>query len=128
MELDSLRKEFDQQVRILGRSLATKWESELRRTNPVDTGLMRSRTKVRESRNPQGISVTATVDTEYAEMVSGGTRPHVITARGQALRFNWHGKTVYFKSVHHPGTKPNPWFTDSVKHLPRLAADIWNAL
>jgi hypothetical protein len=39
-----------------------------------------------------------------------GTRPHVIRARNaQALHFYWAkmGQDVFFKSVQHPGTKPN---------------------
>ena len=128
MELTDVRREFNQQVRILGRSLATRWEDELRRTSPVDTGLMKSRTKVREEVNPLSVTVRATIDTEYAQMVSSGTRPHIIRARGQALRFQWHGRTVYFKQVNHPGTRPNPWWSNSLRDLPRWATEIWNRL
>lgn len=134
MELDQLRRELDQKARIVGRTLATSWESELRRTSPVDTGQMRSRTKVRDEVNGglggrvNSIKIVAVVDTDYAQMVSSGTRPHVIRARGKALRFQWHGKTVYFKKVNHPGTRPNPWFTDSVRDLPRRVQEIWNRL
>lgn len=128
MELTDVRREFDQRVRILGRSLSTRWEDELRRTSPVDTGLMRSKTRVREDVGFGGVTVTAQVDTPYAQMVSSGTRPHVIRAKGQALRFNWHGRTVYFRQVNHPGTRPNSWWTDSIRALPRWASEIWGRL
>lgn len=37
-----------------------------------------------------------------------GTRPHTITARrGQALRFAWGGGIHFYRSVNHPGTRPN---------------------
>lgn len=129
MELTDLRREFTQQVTILGRSLATRWEEELRRTSPVDTGLMRSRTEVRETVGANSVTVTAVIDTPYAEMVSTGTRPHKITAKNASvLSFVWHGKRVYFRSVNHPGTRPNPWWTDSLRDLPRWAQDIWSRL
>jgi hypothetical protein len=134
MELTVLRRELDQKARIVGRTLATSWEAELRRTSPVDSGLMKSRTKVRDDPTigaggrVNQIRIVAVVDTDYAQMVSSGTRPHVIRARGRALRFQWRGRTVYFKQVNHPGTRPNPWFTDSVRDLPRRVQEIWNRL
>jgi hypothetical protein len=42
----------------------------------------------------------------HAGAVEGGARPHIITPRTkQWLKFYWRkvGKTVYFRSVHHPG-------------------------
>lgn len=127
-ELDDLRRELNQRVRVLARTTATRWESQLRQTNPVDTGLMRSQTRVRDEPTASGVRITAVVDTDYAEFVSSGTRPHVIRAHGRALRFNWHGRTVYFKSVNHPGTRPNPWWTNSVRNLPSLIRGIWSGL
>lgn len=45
-----------------------------------------------------------------------GTLPHVITARkAKALRFVVAGVPVYRHSVHHPGTKPNPYLTKYLK-------------
>ena len=121
----TLRQEFDQRLRILERTTARAWESDLKRTSPVDTGNMKAKTTVRDSPG----SITATVDTEYAEYVSGGTRPHKITARSkQALSFMWKGVRVTVRSVNHPGTQPNPWFTDSVKALPDRMQRIWAAL
>lgn len=51
----------------------------------------------------------------YAQIVTGGSRPHVITARtGKALRFVIAGRVVYTRRVQHPGTRPNPYLT---RHL-----------
>jgi hypothetical protein len=42
----------------------------------------------------------------YASFVEEGTPPHEIRPRsGQALRFNVGGRTVFARSVNHPGTK-----------------------
>lgn len=48
----------------------------------------------------------------YALYHHEGTRPHIIRPRyKQALAFQYRGRTVFAKVVHHPGTKPNPYLT-----------------
>lgn len=42
----------------------------------------------------------------YARGLEEGTRPHVITAHGKALRFMRAGKAVFAKRVNHPGNPP----------------------
>lgn len=54
--------------------------------------------------NPLGIVM---VDHPAASFVLHGTPDHEIVAKGGALKFKWKGKLVFFKRVHHPGTKPN---------------------
>lgn len=50
------------------------------------------------------------VDHPAAGFVMNGTPEHDIPAKaGGVLRFKWKGRTVYFKKVHHPGTKANPF-------------------
>jgi hypothetical protein len=49
------------------------------------------------------------VDHPAAHFVMEGTKPHPIIAKGGALKFKWKGKTVFFKSVNHPGTDANPF-------------------
>jgi hypothetical protein len=49
------------------------------------------------------------VDHPAAGFVMNGTSEHDIVAKGGALKFKWQGRTVYFKKVHHPGTKANPF-------------------
>ena len=63
-------------------------------------------------------------------MVSTGTRPHEIRPRqpGGTLRFQWHGKTVYFKKVNHPGTQANTWWTDSLRRISDMSQRAWNRL
>lgn len=51
----------------------------------------------------------------YAEIVSSGSRPHIITPRtARALRFVIAGRVIYTRRVQHPGTRPNPYLT---RHL-----------
>lgn len=60
----------------------------------------------------------------YAPIVRWGSRPHVIRARrAPALHFYWErvGHEVFFKSVNHPGTKPNPFME---RALSKVARDI----
>lgn len=46
-------------------------------------------------------------DAPWGKFVEDGTKAHVIEAKnGQALHFVWNGVPVFFRRVHHPGTKP----------------------
>jgi hypothetical protein len=60
--------------------------------------------------------------------ITGGTKPHVIAARrAKYLRFYWPkvGKVVFFKSVNHPGTKPNPFMSRAYRRwLPGARQDL----
>ena len=42
----------------------------------------------------------------YAAAIDKGARPHVITAKGKALRFMGNGGFVFRKRVNHPGNRP----------------------
>jgi hypothetical protein len=55
----------------------------------------------------------------YAHMVLGGTRPHLIRARGQGM-LRLSGGT-FVKQVQHPGARPNP-FLDVAFNASRDAA------
>ena len=51
---------------------------------------------------------------DYALYVHEGTRAHTIRPRtAQALRFQVGGRTVYRKSVRHPGTKARPFLRNA---------------
>lgn len=48
----------------------------------------------------------------YAQIVSSGSRPHMIYPRfARALRFVIAGQVIYATRVQHPGTRPNPYLT-----------------
>ena len=64
------------------------------------------------------IAVVAAVD--YAYFVHEGTEPHEIVPRkGKVLAFYWAGgptgaHVYFFKRIHHPGTKPNRFLSESL--------------
>lgn len=130
-DLTDLRRELEQKGRITARRLRFDWEDTLRSRVPVATGNMRNRIRVEDRPSGGGFSVTATVDTEYAEYVSSGTRPHIIKPRNaSALSFFWPkaGKTVVFAHVNHPGTKPNDFWTRTLGDIPNRVQAIWDSL
>ncbi len=46
----------------------------------------------------------------YSGFIDGGTRPHIITAKGGGvLSFEIGGKRIFARSVKHPGTSPRPF-------------------
>jgi hypothetical protein len=129
MPLDDIRLQLTRKVTNAARILADDWERELKDNSPVDTGAMREATKTDISARFGGIEVRASVDTEYAEMVSGGTRPHVITPRNaRSLRFvASSGEVVYAQRVNHPGAQPETWWTDTNRRLPDMVQRAWRA-
>jgi hypothetical protein len=105
------------QVAALGRTKAERaaqaMTSELKRTAPVDTGELRRKTGVSvQFATDRRVSLEAVIDVDYGVFVTQGTVPHVIRAKGRALVFYWPkvARTVFFKSVNHPGTAANPFF------------------
>lgn len=126
MTIPQLRTELQQRARITARLAAQRGEHDLRAHTPVDTGNMAANTTVRDRPHPAGAMIEATVDTDYAQYVREGTRPHRIAAvNAQALRFDWRGSTVFFKSVNHPGTSPDPWVDEWARRMRSIVADTW---
>jgi len=127
MTFDPLRRELEQQARITARRLRFEWEDQVKQTEPVDTGNMKSKTRMSDRQTVGGFEVEGLVDTDYAEYVSGGTRPHVIRPRtAKVLRFTIGGRTVYATKVNHPGTRPNDFWTRPLQRLPDTVQRIWN--
>lgn len=124
--LDGMRRELTQQARITARRTAIEWESQVKRTEPVATGQMRTKTAMNDRQTSTGFQIVGEVDTDYAEYVSAGTRPHVIRPRNaKALRFKVGGKTVFATRVNHPGTQPNAFWTQPLSRLPDTIRRIW---
>ena len=59
--MTDLHRELEQRARIWGRVLANEWQAELRRTSPVDTGNMRSKTTARDQPGLNSTQVTALI-------------------------------------------------------------------
>jgi hypothetical protein len=73
---------------------------------------------IRFATTEQGQTITLTIQgKKYGQYVIKGTRAHDIEpranrgprGRASALSFVWGGRRVFFRRVHHPGTKPNPF-------------------
>ena len=62
----------------------------------------------------------------YRWFVQRGTPPHTIEAKGSALYFYWDkvGSYVFFKRVHHPGTKPNPYVTRAIEATSKRVGEL----
>lgn len=58
-----------------------------------------------------------------AVFLEGGTRPHLIEARGGALRFTVNGVTLFRRSVNHPGTAPRPFMHQAREHGEKVLAE-----
>lgn len=86
---------------------------------PVDTGRLRASIRVERRRTLTLRSIyTIGSDVEYADMVHGGTRPHIIRPRTkQVLKFQVGGRTVYAKLVHHPGTRARPFLDRALREV-----------
>ncbi len=68
----------------------------------------------------------------YTPYVLDGTRPHLITAKAaRALRWQWYGHApgaiAFAKSVHHPGTKANPFNERAVFPLTGVLRELFQA-
>ena len=65
-----------------------------------------------------------TFKAKYAYWVIDGTRPHIITPKNKKALY-WKGAEHPWALVHHPGTKPNPFFD---KAVPQIERDIENRI
>lgn len=82
----------------------------------VDTGDLKRSISYKIRTAPGGFLVTVTASDSKALMHHQGTKPHIITPKkAKALRFQQHGKIVYARIVHHPGTKANRFLTDPMR-------------
>lgn len=123
-----MRRELRRRALITGRSTASDIESQLRRTSPLDSGNMRAHTTAVARPTPTGVRIDIKVDTDYAHIVRGGQRPHVITPRrpGGVLVFQSGGRTVFARSVNHPGAQGRTWWDDMLRRIPDLLARNWS--
>lgn len=81
----------------------------------VKSGALRRSIRYQVVRDSKGLVATVGSNNRIALMHHNGTKPHIILPRyAQTLRFYSHGRIVYSKMVHHPGTKPNKYLTDNL--------------
>lgn len=81
----------------------------------VKSGALKKSIRYKVVRDGQGLVATVGSNNRIALMHHKGTKAHIITPRrAQVLRFYSHGRIVYSKLVHHPGTRPNKYLTDNL--------------
>lgn len=103
-------------LRRVHSSLTRQIANDARARVPVLTGnLGRSiREDPQVQRSPFHVGGGVTAHADYAAPVHEGSRPHIIRARNaQALHFFWHGREVFVKSVHHPGSRARPFLRNA---------------
>lgn len=88
---------------------ATKIQSNVRDRAPHQTGALQR--SVLTSVNYPSASVS--VNESYGAYVEYGTAPHDIFPVNKKALF-WKGALNPYKAIHHPGTKPNPFFAPGV--------------
>lgn len=83
----------------------------------VKTGRLKKSIQINYQKMPQGPRVKIGSNVSYALLHHEGSRPHVIVAKPpKMLKFNSKsGKTIFTKSVNHPGTRPNRYLSDHLK-------------
>lgn len=128
--LSDLHRQLERKAFAAAQGTAREWEARLRRESPVDTGEMRAQTTVKARATPRGAKVEASVNTPYAHIVAFGQRPHQIRPRreGGVLVFDVGGRTVFARSVNHPGAQPNDWWESARRDLPAMLARNWQAV
>lgn len=119
VDLSSLKAELVKVSRRRVEKADAAMTNDLKRTAPVgETAELRRKTGVEiVSASSNRIVSAAVIDVDYGEWVVQGTRPHVIRAKhARALRFHWPkaGGVVFFAKVQHPGTEPNPFFSQVI--------------
>lgn len=109
--LEIFHNAFTRQVVTTAQSLA-----------PVRSGTLKTaiRADASRRRGPWKIDGGVSVNVPYAAAVHEGARPHIIRARrAPVLSFFWPkvGRQVFFKSVNHPGSRPNPFLRNAVHRV-----------
>jgi hypothetical protein len=117
VDFTALKTELVEVTRRRVEQANSRMTGDLKRGAPKNTGELARTTGVEVvSVSQRSIRSVAAIDVSYGEYVVQGTRPHIIRAKRGVLRFYWPkaGRVVYFRSVKHPGTKPDPFFTNVI--------------
>lgn len=127
---DGMRRELERKARATGTTTARDIESRLRQNSPSASGNMRNRTNATSRAISSGTQIDIKVDTAYAHIVRAGQRSHVIRPRnaGGVLVFQSRGRTVFARSVNHPGAQPRTWWDDTIRDIPDLLQRNWRGV
>ena len=103
-------------------SITRRIVAQARQNAPVRTGnLARSiEPDPIQFAGPFRVETGVTAHANYAAAVHEGTRPHVIRPRtAGALKFQLGDRTVFAKSVQHPGTRGRPFLRNAAEQVAR---------
>lgn len=119
-EFDKLTKSPQGDVGKFLRKRAQILQQLAKRQVGVKTGALKRSIRYQVVRDSRGLVATVGSNNRIALMHHNGTKPHIILPkRAPVLRFYSHGRIVYSKMVHHPGTKPNKYLTDNLSRAIR---------
>jgi hypothetical protein len=96
------------------------------RLAPSKSGTLRR--SIAHEVTPGGESGRVGTNLSYAGAVISGSAPHIITPKNaKVLAFRAGSAQVFARVVHHPGTKPQPFFDDALEasgsDIDRLTGD-----
>lgn len=93
---------------------------------PVDTGNLRVHNKMNVRRTANGARGEVYNDADYAAAVHDGSGPYTIRPKKRkALKFEIGGRTVYAKSVRHPGVPGRPWLARAGREVAARTGFVW---
>lgn len=145
MEFDSARLDDNPLRRFSWTRAAVSWADEagplvrtaLKAKAPVGKaqpggrnrpGRLRDSVRYQRTTAVGGVQVFFLANVPYTPYVIGGTRPHPIAAKA-ARSLHWVGPQgdMFARSVHHPGTKANPFNERAVFPLTEVLRDMFKA-
>ncbi len=100
--------------------LRLQLEAKVKSKTPVKTGALRRGVFSDQSATATTVEgwVAESADVKYGLYVEEGTRPHdILPSKANVLAFVVGGKKVFAKIVHHPGTKGQWMFRDSLAEM-----------
>lgn len=110
--------------------LANVGEEIMRDKAPVRTGQLRD--SIVSEVQYAGVDSEAYIfpTAPYTRYVVQGTGPHEIyPINARALSFQWIGGLRFYRHVHHPGTRANPFmeetFGELLEQVPMIWHDVW---
>ena len=80
---------------------------------PVYQGFLKNSIKVVPNKTNDGLIITMK---DYGLYVEFGTPPHIIKAKNKQVLANKKSGKFFGKTVHHPGTRPNPFIRNAIRY------------
>ena len=125
-----LEQEAGRDLRAFHRSMTRQMANQSRADVPVDTGrLGQSIGELPQVYSPFRVSGGIEATTDYAAAVHegrNGAGRRIYARPGGYLRFNWHGRTIFRKSVRMGSTAPRPFMRNAARRVAAGAARVYD--